>query len=103
LHEKHKQFVEHEYDQLRQLNEKVTKKLLNEIHPRPVLNIVALATEASIEGFVRRYETLLEFQLLRPNQELQGRALWQGFRGCAPPSSRIGRRYRIAPPVRVVA
>lgn len=83
LREKHDSFIDAQYEELRRSEQRITKTRLREVHPAPTLQIVPLATEASIEDFVGRYDTLemIEFRLLTPNQEIPGHEIWRGLAG----------------------
>lgn len=72
LRSKHKQFVNAEYERLKEENDqKVTKKSLYESYPRPTLDLIPLTSDESIESFVRNYETLkyIEISLSDRNDE----------------------------------
>jgi hypothetical protein len=82
LRRKHKDFIDKLHDQARQRGERIAKKDLVETHPKPLLMVVSLASAASIDEFIKQYERLeaVQFTLIKPNQEIDGQALWRGLR-----------------------
>lgn len=77
LRGKHKQFIENEYEKLKQAHQadsdqpRVTKKELYEQSPRPTLELIPLTSEDSIEAFIRKYSILkvIEISLSDRNDE----------------------------------
>jgi hypothetical protein len=77
LRSKHKQYIEAEFERhnaLREANpelERVTKKDLYELTPRPTLELISLTSEDSIEQFIRKYSILktIEISLSDRNDE----------------------------------
>lgn len=59
-----------------------TLKSLREKHQPPHLEIIPLSKKENIRDFIERYETLkkIEFQLVRPNDELDASEMFEGFR-----------------------
>src|SRR3954447_18011180 len=61
---------------------RITKVDLRKVHQPPTVNIVPLSNEASVEVFLKQFSTLksIEFELIKPNQKIDGHELWQQLR-----------------------
>ena len=82
LRAKHRAFIDETYERLRRDGPRTTKKGLLEQYPVPSVEIMPLASRASIENFVATFETLteLEFRILDTNQEFQMRETYRQLR-----------------------
>lgn len=82
IREKHKEFINHRYEELKGGENKVTKKQLNEDHPTPSLEVVPISGDEEIANFVRRFGVLkkIEFRLIEPNDEIDGEELFNDIR-----------------------
>jgi hypothetical protein len=62
--------------------ERESQERILETHPKPLLMVVPLASAASIDEFIKQYERLesVQFTLIKPNQEIDGQALWRRLR-----------------------
>lgn len=82
LNIKHKKFIDTVYEEHVSDENKVTKKSLYEIHPRPTLDVIAITGDEEIEDFVRRYSVLkkIEFRVVRPNDEIDGGEIFNEIR-----------------------
>ncbi len=79
---KHKEFINKEYERLRQLEQRVTKKDLNLTHPFPSLELIPISGGEEIERFLKRYKILkkIDFRLITPNDEIDGAELFDDVR-----------------------
>jgi hypothetical protein len=79
---KYRQYIETLYRSGAQRGEPVTKIELRKLHGQPVVNIIPLSNEASIDEFLSRFSRLqrIEFELIKPNSETDGHAIWQQWR-----------------------
>lgn len=61
---------------------KTTVALLQKEHGSPVLNIIPFSNKSTIAGFLSQFSKLqsIEFELIKPNQELDGSAIWRQWR-----------------------
>jgi hypothetical protein len=52
------------------------------LNPKPLLMLVPLSSLDSIDNFIKEYEHLesVQFTLIRPNQEVDGQAVWRALR-----------------------
>ncbi len=83
LIKKHNEFILELQKGLRETGERASKKSLIKTHPKPSLVVTPLASQSSIEEFLKRYKTLksLELTLVKTNQEIQGKEVWKKVRG----------------------
>jgi hypothetical protein len=70
------------FEEGRESPQTVTKRALETQIPTPTLTVVPLPSDESLEGFLDRYAKLkdLEFRLIRPNDEIDGGAMWRSVR-----------------------
>ncbi|WP_298236583.1 hypothetical protein [uncultured Azohydromonas sp.] len=63
--------------------ERVTKVALLADFPRPTLEIVPLASQESIEEFIKRFKTLqsMTIRLIKPNNEINNEGFFKAMRG----------------------
>jgi hypothetical protein len=82
IREKHKDFINRRYNELKEDGEKVTKKQLYIDHPAPSLEVVPISGDEEIAAFVRRYSVLkkIELRLIEPNDEIDGEELFNEIR-----------------------
>jgi hypothetical protein len=82
ISERYKGYIEGLLTNARERGEKTTKAALMREHGRPIIDIVPLSNEASIDAFLRRFSKLqrIEFELVKPNQEIDGSAIWRQWR-----------------------
>lgn len=82
IRKKHSDFINRRYNELRESENKVTKKQLNIDHPSPTLEVVPISGDDEISDFVRRYSVLkkIEMRLIEPNDEIDGKELFDDIR-----------------------
>lgn len=61
---------------------KLTKKYIVQQFPHPTLEVIPLASEQSLEAFIRKYDLLrsLEIKLVEPNDEIDNEDFFQALR-----------------------
>ncbi|MGG5812220.1 hypothetical protein [Falsiroseomonas sp. CW058] len=82
ISERHKAYIDGLLAAAKERGERTTKAALMREHGRPVIDVVPLSNEASIEAFLKRFSKLqrIEFELVKPNQEIDGSAIWRQWR-----------------------
>ncbi|NRF68985.1 hypothetical protein HLB44_18485 [Aquincola sp. S2] len=81
----HKAYIDTAYEQFKEQSnadpdaERITKASLVEKFPRPMLEIVPLASEESIDQFVKRFKVLqaMTIRLIKPNNEINNERLYE--------------------------
>lgn len=84
IRRKYNDFIDTQHDIINLTSKgRVTKKSLRETHQPPSVVAVPLTTASTVYDFVGRYSVLqkIEFKLVRPNHELDGKEMWQAIRG----------------------
>jgi len=83
LRRRHKEHIEELYKEMKEAEQKVTKKALSETHPVPTLEVIALTGAEDVAQFVRRYETLkqIDFRLVLPNDDIDAGEILGQVRG----------------------
>lgn len=82
MRQRHKEFINELYEELHPGDGSITKKVLNETHPRPSLEIIPLTTAEDIAAFIHRYEILkrIDFRLVRPNDDIDAGEIFEQIR-----------------------
>jgi hypothetical protein len=77
-----KNWINEEYERLKEAEKKVTKKQLYEIYPVPEVNIVELSSEFTINQFVKKFSVLnsVEIRLVDTNHEIDNSPLFDRLR-----------------------
>lgn len=82
IRRRHDEFINSLYNQHNEDGDKVTKKSLREKNPEPNVVVIPLTSQNDISSFISRYSKLqkIEFHLVRPNDEIDGQAMWRALR-----------------------
>ncbi|MBO6784152.1 MAG: hypothetical protein JJ899_12900 [Alphaproteobacteria bacterium] len=82
FNDKRDELIRNTVDLWRRQGERVTKAEVSRAIPKPKVTVVALTNRESVAAFVRRYSKLvsLQFQLVDPNQEIDGQETWRNLR-----------------------
>ena len=82
IQKKYEEFINNNFKLAKEGGVKVTKKALRIEHAPPTVNVMPLTNEASVEEFLKNFSKLkrIEFQLIAPNHEIDGHAIWGQLR-----------------------